>query len=96
MLREAGVRVVVDVRSFPKSKRNPDFNDDVFADRLAEHQIAYRHVLALGGRSTPCSSSVTAARVKWEDAGWVLLRINSNDICFSFVEGPRARPRDHQ
>lgn len=50
MLREAGVRLVVDVRSFPKSKRNPDFNDDVFPGRLAEHQIAYRHVLALGGR----------------------------------------------
>ena len=50
MLLEAGIGVVVDVRSFPKSKNNPEFNVDVFPERLAEHQIAYRHVLALGGR----------------------------------------------
>ncbi|WP_417722888.1 DUF488 family protein [Salipiger sp.] len=50
MLREAGVRQLVDVRSFPKSRSNPDFNDDRFPDRLAAHQIGYRHILALGGR----------------------------------------------
>lgn len=50
MLREAGIRLLVDVRSFPKSRSNPDFNDDRFPQRLAEHQIGYRHMLALGGR----------------------------------------------
>jgi len=50
MLREAGVRLLVDVRSFPKSRSNPDLNDDRFPQRLADHQIGYRHMLALGGR----------------------------------------------
>jgi uncharacterized protein (DUF488 family) len=50
MLRQAGVRLLVDVRSFPKSRSNPDFNDDRFPERLADHQIGYRHMLALGGR----------------------------------------------
>lgn len=51
MLRQAGVPLLVDVRSFPKSRSNPDFNDDSFPQRLAEYQIDYRHMLALGGRS---------------------------------------------
>lgn len=50
MLREAGLRLLVDVRSFPKSRSNPDFNDDRFPQRLAEYQIDYRHMPALGGR----------------------------------------------
>ncbi|EAQ04666.1 hypothetical protein OB2597_05270 [Pseudooceanicola batsensis HTCC2597] len=50
MLREAGVRLLIDVRSFPKSRTNPDFNDDSFPQKLADHQIGYRHMLALGGR----------------------------------------------
>nr|WP_283255091.1 DUF488 domain-containing protein [Marivita sp. GX14005] len=50
MLREAGVELLVDVRSFPKSRSNPDFNDDRFPDVLAAHQIGYRHMLSLGGR----------------------------------------------
>ncbi|MFP7572486.1 DUF488 family protein, partial [Marivita sp. S2033] len=50
MLREAGVRLLVDVRSFPKSRSNPEFNDDRFPGMLAAHQIGYRHMLALGGR----------------------------------------------
>jgi len=50
MLREAEIRLLVDVRSFPKSRSNPDFNDDLFPQVLARHQIDYRHMLALGGR----------------------------------------------
>ncbi|NUH65458.1 DUF488 domain-containing protein [Sulfitobacter sp. S0837] len=50
MLREAQIGLLIDVRSFPKSRSNPDFNDDRFPDRLAEVQIGYRHMLALGGR----------------------------------------------
>ena len=50
MLREAGVRLLIDVRSFPKSRSNPEFSDGKFPQRLADHQICYRHMLALGGR----------------------------------------------
>jgi len=50
MLQEAGIRLVVDVRSFPKSRSNPDYNDDRFPELLTDYQIGYRHMLALGGR----------------------------------------------
>lgn len=50
MLREANINIVVDVRSFPKSRSTPDFNDDTFPKVLVEHGIDYLHMLALGGR----------------------------------------------
>ncbi|SEH63527.1 DUF488 family protein [Paracoccus alkenifer] len=50
MLREAGVAMVVDVRSFPRSRANPQFNIDDLPGVLAEMQIGYLHCPALGGR----------------------------------------------
>lgn len=50
MLREAQVKLLIDVRSFPQSRTNPVFNIDGLPDDLADIQIGYRHCAALGGR----------------------------------------------
>jgi uncharacterized protein (DUF488 family) len=50
MLREARVDLLIDVRSFPRSRSNPVFNFDQLPTDLAEVQIGYRHCPALGGR----------------------------------------------
>jgi uncharacterized protein (DUF488 family) len=49
-LRQAGVGILVDVRRFPGSRRNPQFNQGPLRDALAEAGIAYRHTIELGGR----------------------------------------------
>jgi uncharacterized protein (DUF488 family) len=49
-LREAGVRTLVDVRRFPGSKRNPQFNQGRLKEALTDARIAYRHAVELGGR----------------------------------------------
>ena len=49
MLQQAGVGFVVDVRAFPRSRTNPQFNFDVLPASLAEWQIGYRHIQSLGG-----------------------------------------------
>jgi uncharacterized protein (DUF488 family) len=49
-LRDAGVATLVDVRRFPGSRRNPQFNQDRLAAALADAGIAYRHAVELGGR----------------------------------------------
>jgi uncharacterized protein (DUF488 family) len=49
-LREASVRTLVDVRRFPGSRRNPQFNRDVLATSLGAVGIGYRHAVELGGR----------------------------------------------
>lgn len=49
LLREADVRLVADVRTIPRSRTNPQYNEDVLPETLADFQIAYQHIAALGG-----------------------------------------------
>jgi uncharacterized protein (DUF488 family) len=49
LLGPTEVRLVVDVRTVPRSRANPQFNRDALPDSLAEFQIGYEHVAALGG-----------------------------------------------
>jgi uncharacterized protein (DUF488 family) len=49
LLQAAGVQMLVDVRKMPRSRTNPQFNTDVLPETLAERQIGYRHIAALGG-----------------------------------------------
>lgn len=48
-LREAEVRTLVDVRRYPSSRRNPQFNQAPLAQALAAAGIEYRHAVDLGG-----------------------------------------------
>ena len=50
LLKEAGVGSLVDVRSYPRSRTNPQFNSDVLAGALERAGMGYRHMKALGGR----------------------------------------------
>jgi uncharacterized protein (DUF488 family) len=49
LLTTAEVRLVVDVRTVPRSRTNPQFNREVLPASLAAHGIAYEHLAALGG-----------------------------------------------
>lgn len=50
LLRAAGVGLLVDVRSIPRSRTNPQFNAEVLPAALEPAGIGYRHLAALGGR----------------------------------------------
>jgi uncharacterized protein (DUF488 family) len=50
MLRTARVQTLVDVRRFPGSRRNPQYNQPALAATLAAAGIDYRHAPELGGR----------------------------------------------
>ncbi len=49
LLREAEVDFLIDVRTVPRSRFNPQFNTDALPAPLAEAGIGYRHLAALGG-----------------------------------------------
>ena len=49
LLRELNVDLVVDVRSMPRSRTNPQFNLEILPEGLARWQIGYRHIAELGG-----------------------------------------------
>jgi uncharacterized protein (DUF488 family) len=50
LLQGARVEVLVDVRTIPRSRRNPQFNKDALPDSLRGYQISYEHLIELGGR----------------------------------------------
>lgn len=49
LLRESKVDLVIDVRSMPRSRANPQFNGDSLPAALAPWQIGYEHIAELGG-----------------------------------------------
>jgi uncharacterized protein (DUF488 family) len=49
LLSESRVGCVVDIRKIPRSRSNPQFNQDTLPETLAGFQISYEHVAALGG-----------------------------------------------
>jgi len=49
ILRAGPVNLVVDVRTVPKSRRNPQYNEDALGEELAPYQLGYRRIAGLGG-----------------------------------------------
>jgi uncharacterized protein (DUF488 family) len=49
LLESQQVQLVVDVRTIPRSRANPQYNGDVLAEALAQHQVRYERIAALGG-----------------------------------------------
>jgi uncharacterized protein (DUF488 family) len=61
LLRPLGVTRVVDVRTVPRSRHNPDYNRETLPGRLQETGIAYEHSPALGGWRKAQPDSVNTA-----------------------------------
>jgi uncharacterized protein (DUF488 family) len=67
LLAQHGAGLLADVRAFPRSRRNPQFNIENLPGALAGAGIGYRHFAALGGRRTPRPDSANAA---WREPGF--------------------------
>jgi len=65
ILLENRIKVLVDVRTYPGSRRYPQFNRDTLAEALKEVGIEYQHKANLGGRRTPRPDSHNTA---WRNA----------------------------
>jgi uncharacterized protein (DUF488 family) len=63
LLSAQEIKLVVDVRTIPRSRTNPQYNSEAVAETLAKFQIAYEHSAALGGlrgRTQDIPASVNA------------------------------------
>ncbi len=61
MLEAFEIQTLVDVRTIPKSRHNPQFNEDVLAKTLEDQGIGYVHLDALGGLRKTSPDSVNQA-----------------------------------
>lgn len=70
LLAANGVERLVDVRTIPMSRMNPQFNRDVLPQGLAAHGIAYEHLAALGGRRPRQKEVAPEVNAFWENASF--------------------------
>jgi uncharacterized protein (DUF488 family) len=67
LLQANQIRLLVDVRSLPGSKRYPQFNKEALADSLGKTGIRYEHFPELGGRRKAKPESKNTA---WRNASF--------------------------
>jgi len=67
LLKESQIKLLVDVRAFPGSKRYPQFNKDTLAESLRGHGIRYEHFPELGGKRKSRPDSRNTA---WRNASF--------------------------
>jgi uncharacterized protein (DUF488 family) len=67
LFEENGIKLVVDVRSFPGSRRYPQFNKEALSDSLGQHGIHYEYFADLGGRRKP---KHTSRNIAWRNASF--------------------------
>lgn len=67
LLRQHGIHQLVDIRTIPKSRHNPQFGQDALAARLEAAGIRYVYMGALGGRRHTHKDSINTA---WRNASF--------------------------
>lgn len=70
LLREAQVDLLIDVRSVPRSRTNPQFNADVLPASLSGERIGYRYIAALGGRRHRPRGAAPSRNSYWQNASF--------------------------
>jgi uncharacterized protein (DUF488 family) len=61
LLKAFLINMVVDVRTVPRSRHNPQFNKETLPNTLKSHEIKYIHMPEIGGLRRPTRDSVNLA-----------------------------------
>ncbi len=64
ILKGQGIEKLVDIRTIPRSRRNPQFNQDLLSETLPDEGIEYLHMKSLGGLRHAQKDSINDA---WEN-----------------------------
>lgn len=67
LLKAHGIQHLVDVRTVPRSRHNPQFNTELLATSLKHVGIGYRHMPQLGGLRKASKDSINTA---WRNASF--------------------------
>ncbi|MGC1454257.1 MAG: DUF488 domain-containing protein, partial [Nitrospirota bacterium] len=62
LLKANNIRRLVDIRTVPRSRHNPQFNREILSKYLRNRRINYRHMKTLGG--------FRHARIDSINSGW--------------------------
>ena len=70
LLREARIELLVDVRSIPRSRTNPQFNIDILPEALAAAGVGYRQLPSLGGRRHHRKDAMPSPNTLWRNTSF--------------------------
>jgi uncharacterized protein (DUF488 family) len=70
ILTSAGAQELVDVRTVPRSRTNPQFNADVLPASLRPFGIQYRHIAELGGLRGRRKDRPQSPNTFWDNASF--------------------------
>ena len=112
LLQQVAVDLLVDVRSIPRSRTNPQFNADVLPETLGSAGISYRHLAALGGLRHRKKGAAPSLNSFWQvaafrtyadyaatdafRAGLAELRALSRDNCCAIAAPPLHELSEYQ
>src|SRR4051812_17264090 len=67
LLRSAGVTFLVDVRTVPRSRTNPQYNRDVLPEALMPFGVGYEHIASLGGLRSSIRDISPSVNAFWQN-----------------------------
>ena len=67
ILKANGIKRVIDIRTIPRSRHNPQFNGEALAESLRTAGIGYTHIKKLGGLRHPAKDSINLG---WRNSGF--------------------------
>jgi uncharacterized protein (DUF488 family) len=67
LLTASEIGLIVDVRTIPRSRTNPQYNRDALSELLSDFQIAYEHIAELGGRRARAQNIAPDINAFWEN-----------------------------
>src|SRR5450759_3782727 len=67
LLTASEIGIVVDVRTIPRSRTNPQFKRETLPGSLSDFQIAYEHIAELGGRRAHAQGIAPDVNAFWEN-----------------------------
>src|SRR5579885_2614366 len=67
LLQSARIATVVDVRTIPRSRANPQYNADALATTLSDTQIGYERIATLGGLRGKTSVVPASVNAFWQN-----------------------------
>lgn len=70
LLQQVDVNLLVDVRSIPRSRTNPQFNTDALPETLGDAGISYQHLPALGGLRHRKKGATPSVNTFWHVAAF--------------------------
>ncbi len=99
LLMAHSIEELVDVRTIPKSRHNPQFAEEELAASLQEAGIAYKHLAKLGGLNNPLHESqaqfisLCCIDISVDLEVWLLCRAETYLLaCNPFINKLGAKP----